>query len=287
MNRLQKKCFIGSAGVHFLMFGILLIGPAFLSSKQKPQPVDTQILDFIPSKLVDGPSGGGNRNAKPPPAAPPAPPPTAAQPPAKAVVEKPREPEPAKTEKLSKADPDSVELKTAPKPHRPQINTTLVPRKSDTTKPSKTKSSDTDTQAQERQLADIRQRASQQIASTAAMLREATSSVTSIEEYGPGTGGSSRANYAAFVRTVYENAWQAPDDTATDQAITKVSVTIRSDGTVIAHQISRPSGDAQVDRSVQRTLERVTFIAPFPEGAKEKQRTYIINFNLKAKRGLA
>jgi hypothetical protein len=39
-----------------------------------------------------------------------------------------------------------------------------------------------------------------------------------------------------------------------------------------------------VDKSVQRTLDRVTFIAPFPEGAKDKQRTYTINFNLKAKR---
>jgi hypothetical protein len=41
-----------------------------------------------------------------------------------------------------------------------------------------------------------------------------------------------------------------------------------------------------VDASVQRTLDRVKFIAPFPEGATEKERTYIINFNLKAKRML-
>jgi hypothetical protein len=37
---------------------------------------------------------------------------------------------------------------------------------------------------------------------------------------------------------------------------------------------------------VQRTLDRVTFVAPFPDGAKEKERTFIINFNLKAKRML-
>jgi len=41
-----------------------------------------------------------------------------------------------------------------------------------------------------------------------------------------------------------------------------------------------------MDASIQRTLERVTFIAPFPNGAVEKERTYIINFNLKAKRML-
>jgi TonB family protein len=53
---------------------------------------------------------------------------------------------------------------------------------------------------------------------------------------------------------------------------------------VVIANITRPSGDAAVDRSVQATLHRVTFIRPFPEGSTDKQRTYNINFNLKAKR---
>jgi len=53
---------------------------------------------------------------------------------------------------------------------------------------------------------------------------------------------------------------------------------------VDAHIIGR-SGESRVDGSVQRTLERVSMIRPFPEGSKDKQRNYIINFNLKAKRG--
>ena len=63
-----------------------------------------------------------------------------------------------------------------------------------------------------------------------------------------------------------------------------MTVTIRNDGKVIAARIIRRSGETQVDGSVQRTLDRVSFIAPFPEGAKEKDRIYTINFNLKAKR---
>jgi TonB family protein len=63
-------------------------------------------------------------------------------------------------------------------------------------------------------------------------------------------------------------------------------VTIASDGTVITARIVTPSGDAGVDNSIQRALDRVTFIAPFPEGAKEKERIFIIKFNLKAKRML-
>jgi hypothetical protein len=37
---------------------------------------------------------------------------------------------------------------------------------------------------------------------------------------------------------------------------------------------------------VQRTLDRETFVAPFPDDWKENERTFIINFNLKAKRML-
>jgi hypothetical protein len=40
------------------------------------------------------------------------------------------------------------------------------------------------------------------------------------------------------------------------------------------------------DAVVQRTLDRVTYIAPFPEGATEKERTYTINFNPQVERNL-
>ena len=100
----------------------------------------------------------------------------------------------------------------------------------------------------------------------------------------PGNSTAAYANYADVVKSIYEQAWVPPDNAENDDANTKVRVTIASDGTVISARILTPSGDAGVDASVQRTLERVQFIAPFPEGASEKERTYIINFNLKAKR---
>ena len=77
-----------------------------------------------------------------------------------------------------------------------------------------------------------------------------------------------------------------PGETASDDANVKVRVTIASDGRVISAQVIGPSGDASVDRSVQNTLDRVTDIAPFPDGSTDTERTYIINFNLKAKRML-
>jgi protein TonB len=281
MNRLQKKCFITSAGLHLLLLVILLVGPAFLSSKSTTEDF---VIDFIPSQFVDGKSGGGNRNAKPPPAAPAVaqPPPQAQQ---KPPPEKQREPAPPKvTLKNQKADPESLETKPEPKNRTPQVSTEVVTRKPNTRTPAKKDSSITDNQAKERQLADAKRKA---VATAAQRIGESTSSATTIEEYGPGTGGPAYANYAAWVKTKYENAWEAPEDTATDDAITKVTVIILKDGSVLSARITRPSGDSQVDSSVRRTLDRVNFIAPFPEGAKENQRTYIINFNLKAKRGLA
>jgi len=182
---------------------------------------------------------------------------------------------------------DSVETKDEPKHHLPQVSTTLVTRNSDSKRTSKAKPVTTDPKTSERQLADQRRQLLKQFTRAAENIRDGTSSATEIESVSGNDNSPAYANYAAWVKTVYENAWQAPDDAATSDAITKVSVTIGSDGTVISSRITRASGDSPVDRSVQRTLERVTFIGPFPEGAKERQRTYIINFNLKAKRGLA
>ncbi len=102
----------------------------------------------------------------------------------------------------------------------------------------------------------------------------------------PGTGSVSYASYESVLKTIYEREWHTPDDASNDEADTRVSVTIRRDGTVISAHILTPSGDAKVDASVQRTLDRVTFIAPFPDGATENEKEFIITFNLKMKRML-
>lgn len=102
----------------------------------------------------------------------------------------------------------------------------------------------------------------------------------------PDFGAEMDPNYAVIVKRKYQTAWMPPGDAANDDAIAKVSVAIDKDGRVMSTRILTPSGDANVDASVQQTLDRVNFIAPFPDGAKEKERIFIINFNLKAKRML-
>ena len=277
MDRLQKKCFVVSAGLHLLLALILMIGPAFLSSRTKSDEMPP--LDFIPWKTVDAQaSGGGNPIAKPPPATPPTPPQAeAAQPPPETA----RQPLLPKDIKPRKPESESFEASNEPKQKKLQISTIPVLRKSTAQKISKQPAQ---ADARMQQLAELRRRAATQLSKAARSLTDLSSSTT-IEEVGHG-GGAAYANYAQIVKSIYEQAWIPPDDAANDEAITKVTVAIANDGQVLSANIVRQSGDSKVDSSVRRTLDRVTFIAPFPEGAKEKERTYTINFNLKAKRAL-
>src|SRR5580692_11894886 len=102
INLLQKKCVIGTVGIHLLLLVILIVGPAFYN--QQPKTDDTQVLDMIPANLVDAAVNSGVQGAQPPPTPKPvtpqppqpqqlfAPPPKIVQPPAPAPA-----PEPVRT----------------------------------------------------------------------------------------------------------------------------------------------------------------------------------------------
>ena len=287
MDRLQKKCFIASAGFHLLLGCILLVGPAFLSSSSKSD--NTPILDVVPPNVIDAAFNNGNPNAKPPPPLPLVKQPLAVaqpQPPAPQPEVKPQ-PEPEREvvhepqpDRQEKPDPDSLETSTEKK-KLPKVSLTEVvrPASKKQQKPNST------VDPQEQQLAYRRQKAAQLLGSAAITLKEDMSSAVSLDsDFGAQGSGPAYASYDQVVRSIYWHAWVAPDDTATDDAIVKATVTIARDGNVLSARILRASGDSGVDRSVQRTLERVTFVHECPEGAKEKERTYTINFNLKAKR---
>lgn len=284
MNRIHKKCFVASLGVHALLLAILFVGPAFLSSPDSPMP---EPIDFIPSKLVDAAvSGGGNPNARPPepqpvrPPEPVRPPPVAPPPEQRPEPEVKKAPEPVvkKAPEPVKTNPDSLEVT---KKHVPKIDLTVKTAKNQP----KTKASDTT--AQQRAQEEARQRVANAIKKAAGSISRSTASATTIEEIGPGGGGPAYASYASEVQRVYREAWAPPEDTVNDNAVVRARVTIRHDGRVTDARVISASGDIQVDNSVKFTLERVRIIAPFPEGAKDKERTYIIKFDLKVKRGLA
>ncbi|MGH7976246.1 MAG: TonB family protein [Limisphaerales bacterium] len=263
MNRLQKKCLMSVVGIHLLLLVILFVGPAFFAPRD--QTDDLQVLDVIPANLIDAPFNSGVKNAQPPPPAvqpaPPTPKPAVTPPTLEQRFEKKFKPEPVKPT----PDFKPVDKPEKNQPHKIQVNTQLTTR--DATKNS----------------TDESQRA-QAIQNAIRNLKRNFSPSTTVDM--PGNSSAAYANYASVVKSVYEQAWTPPDDAANDDANVKVRITIASDGTVVSARIITPSGDSGVDASIQRTLDRVTFIAPFPEGSKDKERTYIINFNLKAKRML-
>jgi TonB family protein len=262
MNRLQKKCVIITVGIHLLLLLILMVGPAFFYSK--PKADDLPVLDVIPANLIDASFNSGVANAQPPPPVPVVTPP---QPPPPVSVVAP--PPPEKIERIEPIKPDlkSVEKPARPPEHKIDVNLKPVVRNVPKTSPNAN--------------AAARARA---IRGALRNLKSNLTSATTIDM--PGNSSVAYASYASAVRSVYDEAWTLPDHIANNEEIIKASVTIANDGTVISARIVTPSGDANVDASVQRTLERVKFVAPFPEGATEKERTYIINFNPKTKQTL-
>lgn len=291
MNHLHQKCILASTGVHALLALILLFCPAFLSPKSKVSDV-TPII-FYPDLLIDQPfaNPGGSPGSRPPAPTPtptPAPPAPmvkpAPAPPPQPVRETVREVTPPKT------STESLEVTKEPTKKKPEISLTPVVRKPNAKSNTKATSSETsEIDTQERQQAARRQQMLGQLDHTLGNIRSGTGSATQIEEgFGSGNSGPSYASYAAWVWSFYESAWVRPEDATIEDATVEVSVTIASDGRVIDKRITRRSGDRAVDASVQNVLDRVTTVKrPFPEGAKDKQRTYIIPFNMKTHRGTA
>ncbi len=103
------------------------------------------------------------------------------------------------------------------------------------------------------------------------------------------TGANKAAftSYASFVVSVYRRTWEPliPDGLVRER-IAKVSVTIRRDGHVLSAKIIRKTGDAALDRSVQRALDRVKTIGEhFPSGSKDSQRTFTLDFTPRIRGG--
>jgi TonB family protein len=274
MNRLQKKCLIATAGFHLTLLLVLIFGSAFFSERSKPD--DLQVLDVIPATAIDAAFTSGVKNAQPPaptPIAKPIEQPTPVVKSEPQSVVKPVQPI-TPPEKITPDELAPVKIEK-PEPHKIQVDLTVAKR---TTPKNTAQTSPDDSQ---RKLAQQRARAAQ------TALRNLKYNLTTGTEINlPGNSSAAYANYASIVKSIYDAAWTPPDNTASDDANTKVSVTIARDGTVISARITEKSGDATVDATVQRTLDRITFIAPFPDDAKDKERTYIINFNLKSKRML-
>jgi TolA protein len=186
-------------------------------------------------------------------------------------------------------DPDmpSLEPKKEIKPKTPHVivptltPTKVKPPKVDNHKAEEVAEAEAQAEA-DRAARHARDQKIKALSNAATSILSGTSSSTKVEL--KGDGAVSSANYATVVKSIYTQRWIPPETADNDNARVKVSVTIRRDGRVTDAHIVGPSGDSGVDRSVQRTLERVTDLPAFPDGMTEPEHTYLIYFDLGAKR---
>jgi TonB family protein len=291
MTRLQKKCVIVTAGLHLLMLAILFLGPAFFN--REPKTDNLPVLDMIPANVIDAAFNSGVKNAAPPrpqPIVAPQPPPqpqiqpqpqpqVQPQPqpqvqPSMKLVEPAPTPKPTFTSELEKffthePKPESettVHDTEQPQPHKIQVNTQLV-----TGQPSNTRPTTRPNHSQDNARA---------INNALSSLKNNLAPATKIDL--SGDSSVAYANYASVVKSVYDGAWILPSSINADENI-KVSITIARDGSVVSSHIVTASGDAPADDSVQRALDRVQFVAAFPDDWTQSQRTFVIVFNPQVK----
>jgi TonB family protein len=285
MSRFEKKCLVASAGVHGIVALLLFAGPWIWVSQHQERALPP--LTMIPSRLIDGlTSGGGSptatasavpapaRAAQQPVLAPPAPPLLRAEPtPPRSRPRRSAEPA-VNTQRATRPDDSEDSPDTRPSRHKIELSLTREPGGSG--------SSRQRTAAETRAEGEANARAGQ--ARFAARLNGVIGAIGTGLSTGtaldvPGPGGQASADYRQYVISVYKQAWVTPANFTDKLATVKVRVVVLRNGTVDSFQIVRRSGSAMLDVSVER-LKTVTFIAPFPEGAQDEKRTFIINFNL-------
>jgi TonB family protein len=295
MTRLQKKCFLVSAGMHGLL-GVILFGTA--AFRDKPAPKDIPILTMIPSRILDEAGAGGG---SPAPAAAAQPPQPAAQPvqppqPAPAVVRTPQPvapPQPA--EPIERPQPREVERERTPEPstereteakpvHKAhEIHVDYTPASTLTHKkrvrPSETEEAEYSSSSESKRL---RQRIAESLDALATGVQSSGAQGTVVDMPGQG-GGESFAGYETVIYNAYYHAWTAPDSVGDMKAGADVKIVVARDGSIISAEIVNKSGEAALDRSVSRALRAVTRLPPFPPTAHDEQRIFLIRFNLAAK----
>ena len=91
-------------------------------------------------------------------------------------------------------------------------------------------------------------------------------------------GRYASANYESLIRRKYMDATIHPGAISGDPVV-KVRLVIARNGRILSARVTGKSGVVSWDRSVQKALDRVKFIKPFPESMKGSQQTFDLNFN--------
>jgi len=226
---------------HVLILATLVIGPMLLAKRDET----VRVIELVPSNLIDKLLA---------PAAPVAPPPAPTPP-------KPTTPKPEPKKIQPKPKPKPVLPKPKPKP-KPKIKVNL---NSNVRKP------DTRNTKAEQEAAKQREALNRSLNKLDTKLSDRTAVNVPLGLY-------ASANYESLIRRKYMDATIHPGAISGDPVV-KVRLVIARNGRVISARVTGQSGFASWDRAVQKALDRVKFIKPFPESMKGSQQTFNLNFN--------
>ncbi len=275
MSRLLKKCIVLSVGLHVLVVALLIAAATFFITKpEKVQPTLSMIAPEILDNILK-PNSTQIARTPPTPAVRrnvvPQPPKRVEEAPPKTVTPKPVKITPPK-KVTPKPTPRKVTLPDKAKttqPRRIQINTSTKtvgsrnPQQPAKSIPAKSK---INSSALTQKVQNLRGQLS-----------------AGIKVNVSGANAAAFTSYAQYVVSVYRRTWEPllPKSLAKSR-VAVVSVTVDRSGRVISARIVRKTGNTELDRSVQRALDRVKTIGKaFPSGSKESKRTFTLDFTPK------
>lgn len=310
MNRLEKKCFVFSVGLHGLLAAILLGSAAF---RNRTEETDAPVLSIIPANLIDAASSTGGEPASamrattaaaPTPVQPQAQP-AAPKPEVQPVAVRPQPqtqmspPEPVRRQdRTKKEEPDEdvrplanseIPLPRKPKPHHQhEIHPTFATTSPTTSRP-RIKSDSTSENAEETARSTARAEAHRlnavenSLEHLASGVQSSGAARTVVDVPGISGGGEVFASYRNEVRDYYYRAWIQPDNGVAKSALPEARIEVARDGSIIRAELVTPSGERLLDKSVERALQFVTKLPPFPAESHDEQRIFIIQFSLELK----
>ena len=281
MSRLLKKCIVLSVGLHVLVVALLIAAATFFITKpEKVQPTLSMIAPEILDNILK-PNSTQTAHTPPTPAVRrnvvPQPPKRVEEAPPKTVTPKPvKITPPKKVTPSKKVTPKPTPRKVTPpdktkttQPKRIQINTSTKtvgsrnPQQPAKSIPAKPK---INSFALTQKVQNLRGQLS-----------------AGIKVNVSGANAAAFTSYAQYVVSVYRRTWEPllPKSLAKSR-VAVVSVTVDRSGRVISAHIVRKTGNTELDRSVQRALDRVKTIGKaFPSGSKESKRTFTLDFTPK------
>jgi TonB family protein len=301
MTRLEKKCFMGSAGLHGMLLIVFFFSSAFFKPEKPEPPIRViQLYGAIPTDQRVSTGGSPKGNPTPPAPAPTPPQPVAPQPPP------PKPPETVKAKEPEKVDPPKKDVATVPTPkpakppEKPKDDASRL-SKADLTKTVTRTNGPTAAQLEARnearkakeradrehaaavRSAEIqRQRIADALNGVVGGLGSSLSKETVVEALGD--GGVAYLHYGTLVGEKYRQAVYQSRPQGDEDVEACIQTIVSRNGAVISSEWVRKTGNPALDKAVDRAMREVRTLPPFPEGAKDAQRTFKIRIGFEARR---